>query len=148
MKFIIDEKGLEENSYLSVEEVLPKRATDGSAGYDFVYTGKTPLIMEIGDTAIVNSYVQIHLEKGYSGKLYIRSSTGIKKGINLMNGTGLIDSDFRNNISLALIKTHGDIVTIQPGERIAQLEITKYIILENEVLPTEKRVGGIGSTNK
>ena len=84
--------------------------------------------------------------------LYVRSSIGIKKGIVLSNGTGIIDcSYFSNpgndgNIGLALFNTSDKEVVLEAGERIAQGIFMKYLITDDDDVLNAQRVGGFGSS--
>jgi dUTP pyrophosphatase len=84
--------------------------------------------------------------------LYVRSSIGIKKGLVLANGTGIIDYDYYSNedndgnIGICLLNISDKEVTIEAGERIAQGIFLPYLISENGN-SEEERKGGIGSTN-
>ena len=86
--------------------------------------------------------------------LYVRSSLGIKHGIVLSNGTGVIDSSFYNNpsnngnIGIALHNTSDKVVVIKQGDRIIQGVFIKYLVADNDNVIHENRIGGIGSSNR
>ena len=129
------------------DKYIPRRATPGSAGYDF-YTPQTVTIVP-GETVMIDS--GISLEDGDIGDdevlcLYPRSSLGIKYGIRLRNVVGIIDSDYRQTIKIPL--TSDVKCTIEAGDRVVQGIVVKYGLINNEIEPTEERVGGIGSTGK
>ena len=85
-------------------------------------------------------------------KMYVRSSTGIKKNLCLANGTGIIDAGYRDEIIMALHNFGNDIVKIEDGDRLCQFIILPYPKLELEQVPDDEdfrngdRGGGIGST--
>ena len=93
--------------------------------------------------------------------LFVRSSIGIKRGLVLTNGTGVIDSDYYGNptnkgeIIIALKNTSNNEVVLKPGERVIQGVFVPYLLtaedeaeLEKDTAVYKKRQGGIGSTNK
>ena len=79
-------------------------------------------------------------------KIYPRSSMAIKRGITLVNDVAVIDSDFKDEIVLALCNNTMEDVTIKKGEKIAQGIFQKYLTCGDE--PSVVRNGGIGSTGK
>ena len=86
--------------------------------------------------------------------LFVRSSIGIKKGLVLSNGTGIIDSSYYNNpsndgnIVLVLKNTTDKIVEIKQGERVIQVMFVKYLVADDDCVIHENRIGGIGSSNR
>ncbi|MBR0516202.1 MAG: dUTP diphosphatase, partial [Eubacterium sp.] len=81
---------------------------------------------------------------------YARSGLASKKGLAPANKVGVIDSDYRGEVMVALHNHSKQAAAVEPGERIAQLVITPYIVgLFNEVSEldeTERGAGGFGST--
>lgn len=134
-----------------VEIVLPQRADKGSAGYDF----RTPVEVTIkaGERVIIPTDIKAYMQEDEVLELYVRSSIGIKKGLVLSNGTGIIDSSFygdgitrEGNISIPLFNTTDKDVTLEAGERICQGIFKKYLIVDNDECIHESRTGGIGSS--
>lgn len=105
-----------------------------------------------GEIKKIGTGVQVAIPEGYVMKLYVRSSTGIKKNLCLANGTGIIDAGYRDEIIMALHNFGKDIVKIQDGDRLCQFVILPYPKLELEQVPDNEdfrngdRGGGIGST--
>lgn len=128
--------------------LLPKRATKGSAGYDLKYPYNRSVILNPGDNYIVDSFVKIILPDGYRADMFVRSSLGIKKNIVLSNGTGIIDSDFKDSIKIPLINigTKEQYILSSADTRIAQIVISKHELTDDDDA-NEERTGGIGSTN-
>ena len=156
IRFEVDTEKLNEMKDLVRKEFLdnpdlliPIRATQGSAGYDLKYPYKDDLIMKVNNDYLIESFVKIILPKEYVAKMYIRSSMGIEKGITLMNGTGIIDSDFSESIKIPIhtIKKDNVLLKAGPDTRIAQIVITKYETVDDDIT-TGIRNGGIGSTDK
>lgn len=131
------------------EEFLPRRATKGSCGYDF----KIPYDVTIqpGQTVIVDSGIQLEdgdLGEDYYLELVVRSSLGIKRALTLANTVGIIDSDYRDTIKIALTTTRDTPIIINCGERVMQGIIHKYYLFPNEIKPEAERTGGVGSTGR
>ena len=164
IKFKIDvellrEKAEERNipqMYLENPDLLlPKRSTGGSAGYDIIAPYTFDISGAGGGFYLMESFVKIEMSREFVAYMHVRSSTGIKRFIHLMNGTGIIDSDFNKAIIVPLrcfvpqIKER-----INAGERIAQIIFHKYFLTDddehknNKSEDIKKRDGGIGSTGK
>ena len=134
------------------EIILPKRGTKGSAAYDF-YACCDILIPANSRTGIIATDVKAQMEEDEVLLLFVRSSIGIKKGIVLSNGTGVIDSSYYNNIDndgnigISLLNTTNEDITIQKGDRVMQGMFVKYLITDNDNVTAERK-GGFGSTNR
>lgn len=137
--------------YLSGEWALPDYATEGSAAIDIRAAIKEPLIIPAGQVAMINAGLAIHIaDPNYTGLLLPRSGLGAKQGIVLGNLTGLIDSDFQNQIGIPLWNRNltGEVV-IEPGDRVAQYLIIPVIgikmkVVENFTTNTIRGKGGFG----
>ena len=143
-----DMKGRE--GVLPLEEIpLPRRATAGSAGYDFV----SPLEVTVppGGTALIPTGIRAEMEEGWVLLLFPRSSLGFRHSLRLANTAGVIDSDyaFAKNEGHIMVKLRNplpDPVTIGRGDRFCQGIFLPYGTAEEEDV-LAKRSGGIGSTN-
>ncbi|MDR0405723.1 MAG: dUTP diphosphatase [Clostridiales bacterium] len=138
---------------IGTEIPAPYYATDGAAGMDLAACTDAPLCLAPGERAAVPTGIAIALPSNqYAGLVFARSSLGLKKGITLPNAVGVIDSDYRGEIMVALTNISDEAYTIHPGERIAQLVIVPVCAAEVAVvdcLPeTERGAGGFGSTGK
>ena len=124
----------------------PRRATDGSAGYD-MYAAR---IEEKEDSIIYYTDIATEIPEGYTGFLFPRSSV-VKTGMHLGNGVGLLDRDYRGNISFVFYKREG-CTPYEVGNRVGQLVIvpipTVDFELVSELTETERGSGGYGSTGK
>ncbi len=135
---------------LPLEEIpLPRRATAGSAGYDFV----SPLEVTVppGGTALIPTGIRAEMEEGWVLLLFPRSSLGFRHSLRLANTAGVIDSDyaFAKNEGHIMVKLRNplpDPVTIGRGDRFCQGIFLPYGTAEEEDV-LAKRSGGIGSTN-
>lgn len=131
--------------------VIPKRATEGSAGLDLCACIDAPLTLNSGDTALIPTGLAIELPSSqYGAFAFARSGLSIKHGIGLLNAVGVIDSDYRGEIKVGVINQVKEPYTIEPGERIAQLVIMPVATLPVEEAQTlgesERGAGGFGST--
>lgn len=135
-------------SYMS-NGVLPERKTKHSAGYDLAVVEGG--VIPPHSTKIFNTGIKACMEDDEVLLIFVRSSIGIKRGITLANGTGVIDSDYYNNedneghIMLALYNNTDEDVTIDDGEYVAQGVFVNYLCTGDTVV--KERKGGIGSTN-
>lgn len=133
---------------LDHDSKIPSRQTYGSAGYD-LYSSQTANISS-GCTFKINTGIALQIPEGYVGLIFARSGLATKKGIRPANCVGVIDSDYRGEIIVALHNDSGDSAIIQKGDRIAQLVIVPYIspdlIQCNELDDTDRGSGGFGST--
>lgn len=130
--------------FICSEELLPKRATSGSAGYDIV----APYNVSVPPNGVATIYTgtRAYMLPNEVLKIYPRSSMAIKRRVTLVNGVAVIDSDFKDEIILALYNSSTIPVTIRKGEKIAQGIFQKYLTCGDE--PSVARNGGIGSTGK
>lgn len=149
------------NNELSTNEVdkiyrdikLPKRATKGSAGYDFYapyfFTSRKsaqekPVLIPTGIRAILPSDMVLNI--------YPRSGLGFKYGMKLVNTVGIIDSDYaysdnEGHIMIKLVHDYNDdVVIIEQGKAFAQGVITKYYTTDDDNVDNERN-GGFGSTD-
>lgn len=129
--------------------VLPKRATTGSAGYDF--TSPIDFTIKPGEMIKIPSGIRCYIEEGYVLNIHPRSSLGFKYQMTLANTTGIIDADYYNalnegHIIVALVNRGDKDIVIKKGDRFVQGIFFKfYTAIEEEV--TNKRQGGFGSSN-
>lgn len=134
--------------------IMPSRATSGSAGYDLHACIDKDLTIKKGDLIRVPCGIAIELPSSeYAAFIFARSGLGIKYGISLSNGVGVIDSDYRGEIQVGLCRTSdGDPYTIKNGDRIAQMIIipvsnVSFKLVEN-LGESERGSGGFGSTGR
>lgn len=131
----------------------PRYATAGAAAMDLCACIDAPVTIGAGKRAVVSTGIAIALpSKDYVALLFARSGLGIKKGICLANGVGVIDSDYRGEIRVGLANTSQEDYTVMPGDRIAQLMITPVVCpsvsFVEELDESERGAGGLGSTGR
>ena len=107
---------------MSDTAILPTRGSEKAAGIDLYADIHEPFItIAPFQTKIVGSGIACEFPEGYWGMVVPRSSIGIKRGINLANGSAVIDEDFRGEIKLALYNHTDHDVIVERGERVAQM---------------------------
>ena len=137
---------------LGKEIPLPFFATPGAAAMDLHACLEESLTLAPRERRIVPTGLAVAIPAGFVGILAVRSSMGIKRGIILANGIGVIDSDYRGEVGIGLLNTTDEPYTILPGDRIAQLmviPVTQPTLEMVEELPEPERgAGGFGSTGR
>ena len=132
--------------------VIPKRATEESAGLDLSALLENPVTINPHEIVKIPTGIAIELEKGYAGLIYPRSGLSTKHGISLANCVGVVDSDYRGEIQVGLFNQSQVAYTIEPGERIAQMLIMPICKPELEICDelddTARGSGGFGSTGR
>ena len=131
---------------------LPKRATTGSAGYDFF--APADIVLNPGETAKIPTGVRVWMEQDWVLKCYPRSGLGFKYRLQLNNTVGIIDSDYYYSDNEGQIfakitndSNEGKTVEVEAGDGFMQGIFVQYgITLDDDV--TEVRNGGFGSTTK
>ena len=149
---IVSEKEFLKNNSLEdyTKIKLPSRATSSSAGYDFYLP--YDLVIKPKESILVKTGIKACMENDEFLMIVIRSSLGVKKGLQLSNNVGIIDSDYYNNIDneghiMISLKNCSDIaVTLMCGERIVQGIFLKYLKVDDDS-NQNARLGGFGSTN-
>lgn len=129
---------------------MPKYETEFSAGMDLRANLNQPIMLEPLERALVPTGLFIALPPGTEAQIRPRSGLAYKMGITVLNSPGTIDSDYRGEIKVLLINQSNKTVSIQDGERIAQMVIARFEKIEpvevkvlNETIRGE---GGFGST--
>ena len=138
---------------LNEKAIIPKRATEYSAGYDLSACTNEPITINPSEIKKIPTGISIGPdEKKVVILIYARSSLATKHVITLANSVGVVDSDYRGGILVPLINLGREPYTIEHGERIAQMVITPILtpdIEETDVLEeTSRGQGGFGSTGK
>lgn len=132
---------------------IPKRATSGSAGYDFFAINDIEI--PAGTTLKIPTGIKAKIDNGKVLKIYPRSGLGFKYMLQLVNQTGIIDEDYYNNANneghIWIKLYNGDVekrtVTIKKGEAVAQGIIEQYFLVEDDNADGVRN-GGFGSTTK
>ena len=129
---------------------VPTYGSANAAGADLYACIDDSLTINPGETILVPTGLAVALPEGYAGLIYARSGLASKKGLAPANKVGVIDSDYRGEVMVALHNHSNVPATIEPNERVAQLVITPYIAalynVVDELDETERGEGGFGST--
>ncbi len=136
---------------LHPDAIVPRYATDGAAGADLcaLPVGE-PIIIEPGMTVFIHTGIALAIPAGYVGLVHARSGMASKRGLAPANKVGVIDSDYRGELMVAL-HNHGTVAqTVLPGDRVAQLLIvpvmTPMFCPVESLANTARGNGGFGST--
>ena len=134
------------------KHALPAYETEQSAGMDLRANIDEPIVLGSLERALVPTGLYIALQPGFEAQVRPRSGLAAKQGITVLNSPGTVDADYRGEIKVILVNLSNANVSIQDGDRIAQLVIARHeqaAWLEVEVLDeTQRGAGGFGSTGK
>ena len=129
---------------------LPQYATSQAAGLDLKANTDAPIVLKPLERCFVPTGLYIELPDGYEAQVRPRSGLAAKMGITVLNSPGTIDPDYRGEIKVILVNLSNEAVTLNPGERIAQLIIAKFERIEWESVEvlsdSDRGEGGFGST--
>jgi dUTP pyrophosphatase len=129
---------------------LPAYQTSGPAGMDLCAWVPEAIVLQPMERLLIPTGIYIALPEGFEAQIRPRSGMAFKRGITLVNTPGTIDHDYRGELMLPVINLSGEPVTIQDGERIAQMIIARYERIEwkpvDELETTLRDKGGFGHT--
>jgi dUTP pyrophosphatase len=128
----------------------PTRGSEYAAGYDLYAATDGEISLFPHTTQLIGTGLAFELPDGYFGAVYARSGLASKKGLRPANCVGVVDSDYRGEVMVALHNDSDHIMTIDAGERIAQLVLMPYVNMTfeqvEELNTTNRGEGGFGST--
>ncbi len=137
---------------LNENAVIPTRGSNGAAGYDLYACISEPYDIAPHGTVKIGTGLAIEIPHGYFGGIFARSGLATKKGLRPANCTGVCDEDYIGEYIVALHNDTDEMMSIEPGERIAQLVILPYLAVEfnevDELTETDRGANGFGSTGK
>lgn len=132
--------------------ILPTYGSVEAAGADLYACLDAPVTIAPGQTSFIPTGIAMAVPRGCAGLIYARSGLACKRGLAPANKVGVIDSDYRGEIMVALYNHGTESRTIETGERIAQMVITPVLTPVYEAVQilsdTERASGGFGSTGK
>ena len=144
MKFEMNIKKLNEKA------IVPTYGSAFAAGADLYACEGGEITVGAGETRLVHTGIAMEIPEGLVGLIYARSGLASKRGLAPANKVGVIDSDYRGEIMVALHNHSNKEQTVADGERIAQIVFTPYYAAEfnvvDELSDTVRGVGGFGST--
>ncbi|MBQ7372943.1 MAG: dUTP diphosphatase [Clostridia bacterium] len=136
---------------LTDRAIIPTFGSVDSAGGD-LYNAGDDIVVNPSQTVLVGTGLAVEIPSGYVGLVYARSGLATKSGLAPANKVGVIDSDYRGEIKVALFNHSSEVRTVAKGERIAQMVIAPYLKVEyeevEELSSTQRGEGGFGSTGK
>lgn len=131
---------------------LPSRASAGSAGWDLRAAVEAPMALAPGARAAVPTGLHLAIPPGWEAQVRPRSGLALRHGVTLINAPGTLDSDYRGEVAVLLVNLGDTPVTLERGDRIAQLVFSRVQEVEwqeVEVLDgTQRGAGGFGSTGR
>ena len=144
MQYDVRIKKLRENA------VVPTYGSEFAAGADLYAAVEEAVTIEANETKLIPTGLAMEIPVGYAGLVYARSGLASKRGLAPANKVGVIDSDYRGEVMVALHNHGTEAQTIEAGERIAQMVIAPYVtanfILSDSLDDTVRGEGGFGST--
>lgn len=130
----------------------PTQGSAAAAGLDLYAAIEEPITIPAHWTMKIGTGISIELPDATFGAIFARSGLATKEGLRPANCVGVVDSDYRGEIVVALHNDSEEVRTIEPKERIAQLVVMPYIpvtLVETQNLSdTDRGDGGFGSTGK
>ena len=131
---------------------IPSYGSQEAAGADLYACLEEPITIEPGKSAFISTGIALEVPKGCAGLVYARSGMACKRGLAPANKVGVVDSDYRGEITVVLYNHGSESQTVENGERIAQFVITPVLTPVYEVAEsltdTQRDCGGFGSTGK
>ena len=135
---------------LNKNAIQPSHGSQWAAGYDLYNCSDCVFTINPHETLKIGTGIAMEIPEGYFGAIYARSGIATKRGLRPGNCTGVIDSDYRGEIVVAIHNDTNYPQTIEAGERIAQIVIQPYLSVEftetDELSSTDRGAGGFGST--
>ena len=135
---------------LSPNAIIPSYGTEFAAGADLYACTDESITINPGETQFIHTGLAMEIPTGLVGLIYARSGMACKKGVAPANKVGVIDSDYRGEIIVALYNHASEPLTINHGERIAQMIIQPYVKFKweevNSLQETDRNPEGFGST--
>ena len=131
---------------------VPTMGSKFAAGADLYSAEDADVVIEPGVTKFIGTGLAMEIPEGYVGLVYARSGLACKRGLAPANKVGVVDSDYRGEIKVALHNHGKEAQTVEKGERIAQMVIAPYLSVNyeeaDELSETERGEGGFGSTGR
>ena len=132
--------------------IIPTYGSPDAAGADLYACLEADVTIEPGKTVFIPTGLAMEVPKGYAGLIYARSSMGTKRGLAPANKVGVVDSDYRGEVMVALHNHGQQPQVVAHGERIAQLLVTPVLAPAfeecDDLTDTQRGTGGFGSTGR
>ncbi len=128
----------------------PAYATEAAAGMDLRADISEPVVLRPLERTLVPTGIFIELPVGYEAQVRPRSGLATKRGVTVINSPGTVDADYRGELKVSLVNLSNEPFEIVPGERIAQMIVSRHERVEWEnvesLSETGRGAGGWGST--
>lgn len=135
---------------LNENAIIPTYGSEYSAGADLYACIDSDVTILPGETKLIKTGLAIEVPEGYGAFIYARSGLASKRGLAPANKVGVVDSDYRGEVMVALHNHSSIAQTVSVGERIAQMVIAPFLKADftvvDELSSTERGAGGFGST--
>lgn len=135
---------------LNENAVIPTYGSEYAAGADLYACINEAVTIAPGETAFIGTGIAMEIPMGYAGFIYARSGLSCKKGLAPANKVGVVDADYRGEITVALYNHGSETRVVEPKERIAQMVIAPFLKVDfdevEELSDTVRGIGGFGST--
>lgn len=137
---------------LKPDATVPTMGSKFAAGADLYSAEDADIVIEPSETKFIGTGLAMEIPEGYVGLVYARSGLACKRGLAPANKVGVVDSDYRGEIKVALHNHGKEAQTVEKGERISQMVIAPYLSVNYEeadaLSETERGEGGFGSTGR
>ncbi|SDB10225.1 dUTP pyrophosphatase [Pseudobutyrivibrio sp. YE44] len=131
---------------------LPERGSEYAAGYDLFADISEEVRIAPHETLMIGTGLAMEIPEGYFGGVFARSGLSAKEGLRPANCVGVVDSDYRGEVKVALHNDSQIERVVTPAEKIAQLVVVPFLSVEfsevSELTDTVRGAGGFGSTGK
>ena len=131
---------------------MPERGSDYAAGYDLFADINEETVIKPHETKMIGTGLAMEIPEAYFGGIFARSGLSSKEGLRPANCTGVVDSDYRGEIKVALHNDSELERVVTPLEKIAQLVVIPFLQVDfnevDELSDTKRGQGGFGSTGK
>ena len=131
---------------------LPERGSVSAAGYDLFADVAEDVTIAPHETKMIGTGLAMEIPEGYFGGIFARSGLSAKEGLRPANCVGVVDSDYRGEIKVALHNDGEQARVITPAEKIAQLVVVPFLSVDfkevSNLSDTARGEGGFGSTGK
>lgn len=128
---------------------VPTRESPYAGGYD-LYSASDSVVIYPGESKLIGTGIALEIPYGYTGNIYARSGLALKRGLRPANCVGVIDTDYRGEVFVALYNDSHEAQTVNKGDRIAQIVFQAHAVADfieaDELSETERGAGGFGST--
>ena len=137
--------------FLNDRAKMPTNGSKYAAGYDLYAANEKPVTIYPGTCEKIGTGLAMEIPVGFFGAIFARSGLATKQGLRPANCVGVVDSDYRGEIIVAVHNDSNQSQQIAPGERIAQLVLLPYSTVNcfevvDELENTDRGEGGFGST--